>query len=340
MAVVTGLVALVVLVPVLVVPLGQSPAEAVPVAAVADLIAPAPGPTTSPSPTPTSTPTSTASPTPTPTPGATTATRRPAGVPDRVDRSWPAHPPWDACPRPVWPGTPAVGQPGDGRHVLLLGDSLTRESRTLTARALRSSGWTPTFRCWGSRRLDWGIAQIARAKELDQLPSVVVVALGTNDISWVDEATTARRVDSLLDRLGPRRQILWVDLHLTRSAWLDARAARFNAMLRTQARSRDNLTVVGWHKVAAAHRIRGGDGIHYGPAGYRLRAKEVAAAVDSAAPRLPARPAPAPIPAPTTTPSPTPSATPGATPPASASPSPSPSPAAVPLPGMPSITAR
>ncbi|MFN8171129.1 MAG: GDSL-type esterase/lipase family protein [Candidatus Nanopelagicales bacterium] len=207
----------------------------------------------------------------------------PVRVPDRVDRAWPAHPPWDACPRPVWPGTPASGEPGDGRRVLFVGDSLTRESRVLTARALRAHGWTPTFRCWGSRRLDWGIAQVARARQLDQLPGVVVIALGTNDISWVDEATTARRVDALLDRLGPRRQVLWVDLHLTRSAWLDARAARFNAMLRDQARHRPNLTIVGWHRVAAAHRIRGWDGIHYGPSGYRLRAKVVSAAVDAVA---------------------------------------------------------
>ncbi len=203
-------------------------------------------------------------------------------VTDRVDRSWPANPPWDACPRPVWPGRTSVGEPGAGRRVLLIGDSLTRESRTATARTLRAHGWTPTFRCWGSRRLDWGIAQVTRARQLRELPGVVVVALGTNDISWVDEATTARRVDTLLDRLGPRRTVLWVDLHLTRSAWLDARAARFNAMLRAQARRRPNLTVVGWHAVANAHHIRGWDGIHYGPDGYRLRAQVVGRAVDAA----------------------------------------------------------
>lgn len=238
---------------------------------------------------PSQTPAPTLAPVPTPTPSVTAtaqpplAATAPVRVPDRVDRSWPAHPPWDACPRPVWPGTPAVGDPGDGRRVLFIGDSLTRESRVQTAKALRAHGWTPTFRCWGSRRLDWGLAQVARAKQLTQLPGVVVVALGTNDISWVDEATTARRVDALLDRLGTKRQVLWVDLHLTRSAWLDARADRFNAMLRAQARKRPNLTVVGWHRVAAAHRIRGGDGIHYGASGYRLRAKAVSAAVDALA---------------------------------------------------------
>lgn len=224
-----------------------------------------------------------------PDPGVPVTVDRPAPatVLDRVDRAWPAHPPWDACPRPLWPATGAAGSPGQGRRVLLIGDSLTRESRVLTARTLRAHGWTPTFRCWGSRRLDWGLAQVTRARQLRQLPGVVVIALGTNDISWVDEATTARRVDLLLDRLGPKRQVLWVDLHLTRSAWLNARAARFNAMLREQAEHRRNLTVVSWHRVAAAHRIHGWDGIHYGPGGYRLRARVVSAAVDAVAKRLP-----------------------------------------------------
>lgn len=204
---------------------------------------------------------------------------------DRVDRAWPARPPWDACPRPVWPGDLASGSPGEGRRVLVLGDSLTRESRVHTARRLRANGWTPTFRCWGSRRLDWGLAQVNRSRALGQLPGVVVIALGTNDISWVDEATTARRVSTLLDRLGRQRQVLWVDLHLTRSAWLDQRADRFNALLRAHAARRPNLTIVKWHRVAAARGIRGFDGIHYGAGGYRLRAQVIADAVDHVATR-------------------------------------------------------
>lgn len=164
--------------------------------------------------------------------------------------------------------------------MLVIGDSLTRESRTLTARRMRDSGWTPTFRCWGSKRLDWGISQVSRTKQLDQLPAYVIMALGTNDISWETQATTERRLRTLLDRLGPRRQVLWVDLHLTRSAWLNARADWFNALIRRLASSRPNVTVVGWHRVARSQGIRGWDGIHYGPSGYRLRAKTVVQALD------------------------------------------------------------
>jgi lysophospholipase L1-like esterase len=204
-----------------------------------------------------------------------------AAVPDRVDRSWPRNPPWDACPRPIWPGEHSVGLPGSGRRVLVVGDSLTRDSRVLTARGMHAAGWTPSFRCWGSRRLDWGIDQVVRARGLRELPEFVIVALGTNDISWETQATTERRVRSLLDRLGPDRQVLWVDLHLTRSAWLDARAAWFNELLRRIERQRPNLTVVAWHRVARAHGIHGWDGIHYGPYGYRLRAQTVLAALNA-----------------------------------------------------------
>lgn len=228
----------------------------------------------------------------------TSAAPAPVRVPDLVDRAWPKNPPWDACPRPVWPGERSTGSPGEGRRVLILGDSLTRESRVLTARGMRTSGWTPTFRCWGSRRLDWGLAQVARARQLGQLPSVVMLALGTNDISWETPQTTERRVRLLLDRLGPKRQVIWVDLHLTRSAWLNARADWFNAMIRRLADRRRNLTVVPWHRIARAHGIHGWDGIHYGPSGYRLRARTLIAALDAVGRRHPVA-APAPIAPPT-----------------------------------------
>ena len=190
-------------------------------------------------------------------------------------------------------GSAQLAAAGGGRRVLVIGDSLTRESRILTAAGMRRSGWTPTFRCWGSRRLDWGIDQVVRSRQIGQLPEHVIVALGTNDISWETPETTERRVRTLLDRLGPHRTVLWVDLHLTRSAWLDARAAWFNDLLRRLERQRPNLTVVPWHTVARAHGIRGWDGIHYGPYGYRLRARTVLAALDAAGRRDPVSPPPA-----------------------------------------------
>ncbi len=223
-----------------------------------------------------------------PTPPTTSASSAPtpAYPPDAVDIAWPRKPPWDACPRPVWPGTPAVGSPGGGRRVLVIGDSLTRESREGLDRQLRASGWTPTFRCWGSKRLDWGLAQLARAKSLGQVPEHVIVALGTNDVFWVDPATTERRVRTMLDRLGETRQVLWVDLDIAYSAFSSRRADWFNGMIRRVAKGRPNVTVVPWERIARSAKAGRFDGIHYGPRGYRLRGQEIARALDARAEKV------------------------------------------------------
>jgi hypothetical protein len=129
--------------------------------------------------------------------------------------------------------------------------------------------------------------------------------------------------------------VLWVDLHLTRSAWLDARAAWFNDLLRRIAKQRPNLTVVDWHRVARAKGIRGWDGIHYGPYGYRLRAATVLRALDAAGRRDPVTPTPSlPTPAPTATPLPSPPASDPTVP--SPLPSPLPSTWLEPFPAVPS----
>jgi len=175
--------------------------------------------------------------------------------------------------------------------VLVIGDSLTRESRVLTAKALKASGWTPTFRCWGSKRLDWGLSQVARAKQLKQLPEFVVIALGTNDASWEPLATTERRARQLLDRIGPRRQVVWVDLDVDYSSYSRSRALWINGMIRRLAAERDNLTIVPWRTIARAQHAPRFDGIHYLDRGYRLRAKTVTAAVNKVGERIPAAPA-------------------------------------------------
>lgn len=165
--------------------------------------------------------------------------------------------------------------------MLVLGDSLTRESRRQMQVLLERSGWTPTFRCWGSRRLDWGLAQVARARELRQLPGFVIVALGTNDVSWESPQVTESRVRTLLDRLGPERQVLWVDLDVDHSAFSAGRADDFNRTLRRIVSKRPHVRVVPWEQQARRARLWRSDGIHYGPRGYRMRAEVVVAALDA-----------------------------------------------------------
>lgn len=107
------------------------------------------------------------------------------------------------------------------------------------------------------------------------------MALGTNDISWETPATTTRRVRTLLDRIGPLREVLWVDLDIDHSDFSRARAAWFNRFIRAEARSRANLTVLGWERFARAERAGRYDGIHYGDRGYRLRAEFLARALNT-----------------------------------------------------------
>lgn len=219
-------------------------------------------------------PTPTATPLPSPSP---------TFPPDQIDESWPDNPPWDACPAPVWPGELGEGEPGNGRRVLIIGDSLTRESQEAMTEFLYDSGWTPTFRCWGSKRLDWGLDQLERAKAMKQVPEHVLVALGTNDISWEQPATTEARVNTMLDRIGPKRQVLWVDLDIAYSEFSIARADWFNGMIRKVANERPNVTVVPWEKIARAEGIGRFDGIHYGPQGYRFRARTLTDALNERA---------------------------------------------------------
>ena len=53
-----------------------------------------------------------------------------------------------AC-RADWPDSlNTTPGPGQGRRVLVIGDSLTRNGRKPLKRALREDGWTPTVRCF------------------------------------------------------------------------------------------------------------------------------------------------------------------------------------------------
>ncbi len=196
------------------------------------------------------------------------------------DPAWPRYIGWRGCPEPSYPRSLNVAPPANGARVLVIGDSLTRDARPWTDRALRGDGWTPTFRCWGGKRLDWGISQVRRAKELKQLPNTVVIALGTNDMSYVDQNTTRRRVDQILDVIGPKRTVVWINMHFAGGlAPSRARETWFNGLLQDQARRRDNLVVLDWADYARAANVRTRDGVHYPAAGSKVRAEALRAAL-------------------------------------------------------------
>lgn len=196
-----------------------------------------------------------------------------------------------ACSAPIWPArandTPG---PGQGRRIVVIGDSLTRNGREPLTRQLRRDGWTPTVRCFGGKRLDWAIAQAQRAKELGQLPQTVVIAIGTNDMRWIDRATTQARMRTLLKVLGKKRTVFWVDTYASGGdRFTRAKERWFNRQVRQLASQRDNVHLIDWGDYARANKVAFADALHYTSAGTRTWARRVADEVTrvAGAPSLP-----------------------------------------------------
>lgn len=226
-----------------------------------------------------------------------------AAVEDRA--TWqPVDPlePAKACPRPVWP---AASVPGQGRRVLVLGDSLTKYAYRPLAQGLRTQGWLPTIICWGGSQTDWGLKQAKDVSRRTYLPDRVVVAFGTNDVHKNPCAGTAcreqvrafgRRVENMLDYLGPQRQVWWlnIDMNADRAAtalgepW-NRNYPAFNRELSRRARPYPNVTVIDWHSIVttSAKPVRySWDGLHYDPidrprasTGTMLRVRTIVGAV-------------------------------------------------------------
>ena len=203
----------------------------------------------------------------------------------RKDPQWTTEGDPRACSGPIWPRqTNTTPGPGEGRRVLVIGDSLTRNARTPLTRKLRQSGWTPTVRCFGGKRLDWAIAQAKRAKEIDQLPGTVVIAIGTNDMRWIDRGTTRSRMQRLLDVLGEKRTVLWVDTYASGGdRFTRSKEKWFNRQVKALARDNDNVHRVVWGPYARKQGVRFADALHYDTAGERAWADRVVQVLNSRA---------------------------------------------------------
>jgi lysophospholipase L1-like esterase len=203
----------------------------------------------------------------------------------RTDPAWPSNAGMRGCPAPVWPQSlnTTVG-PGEGRRVLVIGDSLTRIGREPLTNELREAGWTPTIRCWGGKRLDWAMAQVDRAKKLNQLPGVVVIAIGTNDMRWISRDRTKARMQQLIKKIGPKRQVFWVDTHARGGDRFTRDKERwFNGQVKALAKKHDNVHHIEWGDYAREQRVRFVDALHFGRAGARTWAKRIIDQVNSVA---------------------------------------------------------
>lgn len=201
----------------------------------------------------------------------------------KTDPSWRTGGDIRACSAPrSFEGVNSSG-PGRGQKVLIIGDSVTRDSREMLTKSLKYAGWNPTFWCFGGKRIDWGISQIRDQRKWKGVPKTVVIALGTNDMRWIDRPITKDRIKKILDQLGTARNVLWVNLYgMNGDRFSKSKQRWFNETLEKIISKRPNVRVVPWAAHAKAAQIPMSGPLHYAHKGLVLRTKLTVAQLNSA----------------------------------------------------------
>lgn len=161
------------------------------------------------------------------------------------------------------------GKIGDPKGVYVIGDSLAQG----TSQDLRNAldGYKVETNAQTGRSTAAGIAALKAEKGL---PSTVVVSLGTND-NPSDTTGFRNRIRELMDVVGSRRHVIWVNFRGTGQA---GDLSPLNAVLTREAQQHPNLTVVNWNKQVSDQNIDM-TGVHTNAEGYKKRAKAIATSV-------------------------------------------------------------
>jgi GDSL-like Lipase/Acylhydrolase family len=163
----------------------------------------------------------------------------------------------------------------------VIGDSATQGTLPWIGDDLAALGWGPMrLYAFPGVRIpadNPGFAiptvQTWRAQGFD--PRVFVIGLGDNDVGFSQDSVpkAAAYIDSMLDAIGPGREVLWLNITHPQASW----QAAWNAALNQVATRRLNLHIYDWAAVAAQHPDWVvGDGVHLTPTGYRQRSLLVA----------------------------------------------------------------
>jgi len=125
-----------------------------------------------------------------------------------------------------------------------------------------------------SRQMSTGLAEVQSLAANGLLRPVVVVGLSTNG------TVTGGQTRELLAEIGPRRTLVLVNTYEARP-W----EHEVNSAVAAAARTYPNVTLANWlATIAPRTGLLWGDGVHPRPAGARLYARVVAAAVRATGP--------------------------------------------------------
>ena len=199
---------------------------------------------------------------------------------------------WPNCTAPA--SSPGIRlNPRLAGLVVVVGDSLIRESRTKITSLLSDIGYVPVFVCAGGKGLPWGEEQLRIMASLKIEPRCLIVNLGTNDLKGTTEQglqdavslkRTGKRLRSLITASSGIEHVAIVDiaanLAIAPSTLDDIGLAP--ALFKELVAEANNISLVRWAHQANRHPdFIGSDGVHDTEAGEQRRAELIANAVDS-----------------------------------------------------------
>jgi lysophospholipase L1-like esterase len=172
---------------------------------------------------------------------------------------------------------PAAGRADDAPAapgpVVVVGDSLAVGLRPYLRRML--VGHPLTWDVRSGRTTPQGLPLLRAAIRAVPHPQAVVISLGTND--GTDPRRFADRIRRALDAIPADACVIWPDIYRPprKGAF-----RQLNRVLRAWTRRDGRVVVLPWDRAVADHRVRLPDGLHPDAAGFRLRARMIANAVD------------------------------------------------------------
>jgi lysophospholipase L1-like esterase len=112
---------------------------------------------------------------------------------------------------------------------------------------------------------------------------VVVIAMGTNDMRWIDRETTRGRMESVIQELRGRT-VVWVDTYASGGDRFTAEKQRWvNGQIRRLAKVHPHVHRVKWAARAEELGVRFASALHYNRRGERAFARALVEGVNRAA---------------------------------------------------------